>query len=109
MEENDPIAETPPAQQQLVPFTVDNYLEIAIGCALRGAMAGIQNVSPADIAVSASRALAVNIGVVFHGDLATVLTIRKQCREAFAAKLADAPPPPPAPLSEMVVANGKGH
>lgn len=115
------------AQPQGPALSVENYLEIALGCALRGAMMGIPHLPPAEIAVLASKALAANIGVAFVGDLATVLTIRRKCREAFAAQLAVSPAPQMAatpivaatpgaerafadtPIALRESTNGKGH
>jgi hypothetical protein len=71
-----------------------------IEAGVRGVMYTLPHIPPRLIAVHACRCLGSFIGRAFHGNLADVLSIRRECREAFIKALGEAPPPPPGPAHE---------
>lgn len=76
------------AQQALV-----SHCQALLETIIFGTITKFQGVTANVIAISTCRALGVIVGTIFHGSLSDVLTVRRQCREAFLQGLASAPAP----------------
>lgn len=58
-----------------------------------GTITKFQGFSANIVAIGMCRAMGLMVGTMFHGSLSEVLTIRRQCREAFLQGLASSPSP----------------
>lgn len=58
-----------------------------------GTITKFQGLSANVVAIGMCRAMGVIVGTMFHGSLADVLNVRRQCKEAFLAGLASGPSP----------------
>lgn len=58
-----------------------------------GTITKFQGFSANIVAIDMCRAMGLMVGTMFHGSLAEVLTIRRQCRSAFLQGLASSPSP----------------
>lgn len=83
-----PAPQSNAAQQALV-----SHCQALLETIIFGTITKFQGVTANVIAISTCRALGVIVGTIFHGSLSDVLTVRRQCREAFLQGLASAPAP----------------
>lgn len=72
-------------------LSVDQYLDMVLSAVLRGAIVSLDGQPPQAVMMSACRVMATFVGNSFHGDLASVLMIRKNCKDAFLDAMAKAP------------------
>lgn len=79
---------------------LNGWMYTAMACTVRGAVASLPGFKPDAVVIAACRMLGTLVGTIFHGTLTSVLTSRKQCREAFIEALQKAPPPPMAPAQQ---------
>lgn len=77
-----------PAQQAFL-----GHCQAVLETVVWGTITKFQGFGANAVAVSMCRAMGVIVGTMFHGSLADILNIRRQCRDAFIQGLTSSPSP----------------
>lgn len=100
-------AATTPAPRPLSPIEEAflTHCQAMLETVIWGTITKFQGFGPNGVAIAMSRVMGKIVGTMFHGTLSEILSVRRQCREAFLAGLTNSPSPhlftgPPNPPSQ---------